>query len=66
MYGGWHYAAVYGYSDKYVFVMNPSLNPGQYGQHLVCSQEDQIQTDMEQMDAGSRAAPVEVAGAFRR
>ncbi len=25
LYDGWHYSVVYGYSDKHVFVMNPSL-----------------------------------------
>jgi predicted double-glycine peptidase len=25
LYDGWHYSVVYGYSDKYIFVMNPSL-----------------------------------------
>lgn len=31
MYGGWHYAAVYGYSKTHLFVMNPSLNPDSMG-----------------------------------
>ena len=25
LYDGWHYSVVYGYSDRHVFVMNPSL-----------------------------------------
>jgi predicted double-glycine peptidase len=25
LYEGWHYSVVYGYLDKYIFVMNPSL-----------------------------------------